>query len=402
MYQRQGGQAGAAASSRAWSEATRRLFAVPRKDKFWRDLFPLFAHATTFLAQLAREGHAPEQTAEGERFVAPARGFLLRDYMPEREALYQNGGEASVALLMWSYAATAGLSEEAAHWMRTLIEESRRADTPFILCAAGPDAVAEVLADGRFEDAVEVGIFTGRGMMVSHAAGPKDRATFEGRGVDLRGEFRKLPEDQRRLGDQHALISGPLPAAVALARLALTDPGKAASAGRRVAALCRQQAEDEWGDQELWGTAAELFDLSSAANPDASRITDCGRAVEGDGARAVALRVLSYILGAWHATPEQAIAYHLGVIEALLRWYPPTGGVRRRLLTPYLTEFWQRAARDQRFAFRAPSLTAAAIESAAGGPERDRIRAVLAAAAGGFRIRGAHEVLDRLRAPSGG
>ena len=106
------------------------------------------------------------------------------------------------------------------------------------------------------------------------------------------------------------------------------------------------------------------------------------------------------MLATWHASPDEAIGFHLSIAEVLLRWFPAEKSVRRRLLTPYIESYWRHAARERRFAFQLPDLTVAAIEEALAAPEADRIRAVLSAAANGFRIRGAHEVLQRIRAVS--
>ncbi len=231
VFQVQGGQAGACAAFAAWSEAMGRFFGVPRKDKFWRDLFPLFAHATSYLTLMAREGRPPERTSDGGAFIAPARGFLMKEYTPQREGL-----EASVAFVMGSYGAAAGAGEEAARWMRLAVEESRRVGAWFILVASGAEAIAEMLACDRFEDAVEMGVFVGRGKVVRLAIASRASGNFEGTGVDLSAEFRILPENQRRLGDCFALISGVLPAAITLVRLSLSNSAAAVSAGQRLAA----------------------------------------------------------------------------------------------------------------------------------------------------------------------
>lgn len=82
----------------------------------------------------------------------------------------------------------------------------------------------------------------------------------------------------------------------------------------------------------------------------------------------------------------------------LLQWFPAAESVRRLLLTPYVKSYWQHAARERRFAFRAPDFTAPAIDAASAASGADCIRTVLSAAANGLGIRGAHEVLQRLRA----
>jgi hypothetical protein len=397
LFRSQGGQAGALTAFPAWSEAMRRYFGVPRKDMIWRDLFPVFAHATSYLFHLAREGAAPEQTIEGGVFVAPSRGFLLTDYMPGREAYYCESGHASVALLLQSYATAARADAESAYWMRMAVEESRRTGAAAIQVASGKAAVAEMLAAGQFEDAVEMGVFVGRGMVTNHARGPKTRETFEGVGFDVAAEFTKLPEDQRLMGDRFALITGLIPTAMAVVRLSLTDAAAAVGAGNRVAAMCRELAEDPSGDRELWRTASEFFAVSSVESTNTTQIVGRLVKIEGDGEKEIAIRILGYVLCSWHASPDEAMASHLGMIETLLRWFSPGESVYRLILMPFIECYWRYIAEHRRFALRAPDLVIAALESAARTSERDRVYAVLSAAAGSFRIRGAQEILQRLR-----
>lgn len=400
LFCTQGGQSGALNTFPAWSEAMRQFFGVSSKDKIWRSLFPLFAHATSYFFQLAREGTVPERRAEGDLFVAPRRGFLLKDYSAESEALYTESGHATIPLLLQDYGVAAQQDDEAAHWMRMAIEESRRTGAVTIQISSGSAAVSHLLATDEFEDAVEMGVFVGRGLVVSHAQGPKPRETFEGVGMDVAAEYRRLPEDQRRLGDQFALITGIIPTAMAVVRLSLADPPAAVSAGRRIAAMCRALAADPLGDQELWRTAEEMFTLSSVDRTNTTGIADRIKAIEGDNERAAAIRILGYLLCSWHAGPSEAIAAHLGMSETLLRWFSPGNATYRLVVMPYFESYWLSTAERRRAAITAPDMVYAALASASHGPQRERVYAILSAASLGFRIRGASDVLQRLRQAS--
>ncbi len=397
LFHTQAGQSGALATFPAWSEAMRQFFGVPHKDKIWRDLFPLFAHATSYLTQLAREGSAPERTTEGDVFITPTRGFLLKDYMPEREALYSESGHSSVSLVLAGYGTAARNDEDAAYWMRMAVEEARRTGAVTIQIASANAAVALLLASGQFEDAIETGVFAGRGLVVSKAQGPKPRESFEGVGMDVVAEYRRLPVDQRHLGDPFALILGVIPTAMAVVRLSLTDPTAAVATGRRVASMCRELTANSLGDQELWRVANELFELSSVESTNTARIVACINGIEGDGEREVALRILGYVLCSWHASPSEAVRAHLGMSETVIRWYAPGGETYRLVVMPYFESFWRSTAENRRSALIAPDVVNAALESASQTPERERVCAILSAAAIGFRIRGGNEVLQRLR-----
>jgi hypothetical protein len=382
-------QAAARALFPAWSETMRVFFGERRRHKIWRDLFPLLSHATTYLTALAREGAAPEATIEGEPFLAPQRGFFLKDYLPEREALYRSGSEGGIAFVLRLYATAAGNREEGRYWAQMAIEESRKAGAAFIQVVSGMDVIADLLTAGRFEDTLETGLLVGRGMVVQEAAGPKTRETFEGFGVDLAAEFGKLTEERRHLGDQFALISGVIPAAIEIARLSLVDSPKATAATRRTAAICQQLAADEHGDAAMWRTAADLFELSCGDGTHLAHMLDYINKITGEGDTQTALKILGYLLLTPHATPSQVISYHLGIIERLQRWLLRHESVNTQILTPYVVAYWLHAARTQRFAFGTPVVAIPAIEEAANAPESQRIYAILSAASLGFRIQGA-------------
>jgi hypothetical protein len=256
------------------------------------------------------------------------------------------------------------------------------------------------LIDGRLEDALETGVLAGRGMMVQRAFEPKTRETCMGIGIDFVAEFRRLPDDQRRIGDGFALITAVLPAALWMVKISLSDPSAAIAAGGRAAAVCSQLADDEFGDRDLWRITAELFAVSSVDRTNADQIISRIMAVDGKDEKALALRILAHLLATWHATPTEAIRFQFGCIETLQHWYRDNHSIYHLILVPYIQSFWQHVINECPFAFRAPAVTSAAINAAAEVPETERIHAVLSAVASSFPVRGAQEILANLRKAS--
>ena len=397
VFQQHGGTAGAVAAFKTWDEAVRRYLATSNKEKIWRALFMMFAHVTTYLSELCRTGRPPEQMIDGKPFAVPARGFLMKEYTPELEALYRVDGEATVALMMGVYARAVGAGEVAADWAARAVDESRRIGAAYTQVVAVIEAIPDVVAAGRFEDAVEMGVFVGRGMVARNELNKHPGVNFEGLGVDLQLAFQNLPLEKRWSGDQFAVILSVLPTAMAIVRLSLTDPKAAEAAGRRIAAICREMADDVLGDQVLWRAAAELFEHSVEAEAKVTRIDAVSQTLEAGTERANAARLLGCVLATWHASPAEAMRYHLSAAEALIRWYPAGGTPHRLVFLPFIESYWRHIARHQRFALKSPDLTVAAIEAAAAVPETQRLHAILSGAANGFTIRGKSEALEQLR-----
>jgi len=393
-FDSQGGQEGAIAVFPAWSEAMRQFFSIASKDDIWRDQFALYGHVTGYLSQLATYGTAPDRTIEGEKWIVPGRRFLMKEYLPEREAFYKPGAEASLFWVMAEYASRARADEDSAYWMQRASEEARQSKALFIQVICKKDAIADLLTRGRFEDAIEAGVFAGRGMVLPRTSGPEN---FGGLGVDHTAEFKKLSPEKRRQGDAFSVVAVMIPTAFWIVRMSLRDPAGAISAGLRVAAICRQLSEDDWGDQDLWRTTAEFFEMMSVEQANSGQILEQTKKMKRQDERGLALRVLGTILATWHASTEEAIHCQLACIEVLLKWFAPRETVHRLILLPYVQSFWQRAAQECRFTFRTPDLTVAAIQAACALPEANQVAAILIAASEGFAMRGLGDVVRNLR-----
>jgi len=237
----------------------------------------------------------------------------------------------------------------------------------------------------------------GRGMLVHREIRPMTRENFLGLGIDMTAEFRKLPEEKRYQGDYFSLITVLIPAAIWIVRLSLTDPSAAIAGGLEIASACRQLADDEWGDKELWCTAADLYEATSVERTNVEQILTRVRTLQGPSEGSDAVRVLGYILATWHAGTDEAIQLQLASIDLLLKWFSQTESVRRLILVPYIESYWRKAARESRFTFRSPDLTVSAIEATLTVPEPRRVQAILCAAAGGFHVGRFSDILRRLR-----
>ena len=385
-FELDGGQAGAIAAFPEFSAAMRRLFATPARGRVWKDLVVLIGHAAGFLTSMAREARAPEHTMDGEPWVAPSRGFFSKGFSVERVDFYRAGSEAGLFSLMREYSIAASNVNDAAYWSKLAISESRRVGAIFVQAIASISSVAELLASGALEDAVEAGVFAGRALEVHHAMKPLTRENADGIGVDLEEELKKLGTDQRRHADSFSLISALVPAALWIARISTSDRGAAADASRRAAATCRQLAEENGVDPEMWRASAAFFDLASEEQGNATPFLGRVRTIQGTDEAASALKTLGLILATPSASLSEAMHCQLTCVNKLLRWFLPHDTVYRLLMLPYIETFWQKAVDERRFLFRSPDVTCPAILAAIAEPEARRARAVLLAAAHGFEI----------------
>ncbi len=393
----QQGQKGAIAAFQYWSDAMRRLLDVQSKDKLWRDAFVLFGHITGHLAQLAIDGTSQDETLDGERSIPPSPGILQKDYMPEREQCYRAGSEAGVLWLMRQYASASSSEDESIYWMKQAIQESREYGQTSIKVVIERDAVVDLLASEYWEDAVEAGKFAGRGLVVLSEYPDLVKRERDGETVDFDASFKDLSQQLRFKGDDMALIIVLIPATFALVRLSLLNAEAAVAGARRVADACRVLSEDDGSHQEMWRTSEQLFLFGCDNGINSKQILAITRQIAGADEGPMSLRILGLIIATWRSSPADAIHCQLSCVERLLTWFSPDEPVYRFLLMPYVQEYWQKVAREQRFAFRNPSDSIPEIEAALTSPERVRVRDILLAASGGFRISGLQIVVERLR-----
>jgi hypothetical protein len=297
---------------------------------------------------------------------------------------------------MHVYAAAADMVGESTSWLKRAVDEARRVNASFIIVLTSLDAIPELIVGGFMEDAIETGVLAGRGMVVSNQE-KATRENFDGHGVDLAKEFQKLPLEKRRDGDAQSLIRGVIPAAMWIVHRSLSDASAAISMGRRVAAVCRQLADDGSGAQDRWLIAAKFFELSSVARANAHQILAHVRTIEGDSEGDGALRVVGLLLATWHAAPSEAIQIQLRNFDTLMHWFKPGSSVYRLVFSPYIESFWWHVSTAKRFTLRCPNQVEAALRAASESPEAERVGAVLQAACNGFRIQGIDEWIKRAR-----
>jgi hypothetical protein len=98
------------------------------------------------------------------------------------------------------------------------------------------------------------------------------------------------------------------------------------------------------------------------------------------------VRILYCLGAALHGRVEEALMAQLCVMEVLFAWMPPSWGSHRRLLLPYVEQFWGDRIARQRFSFRGPSAVEAALVQAKSVPQDQRVRAILRAVRVGVRV----------------
>ncbi|MEI9935821.1 MAG: hypothetical protein WDO69_01225 [Pseudomonadota bacterium] len=282
---------------------------------------------------MATMGRRPQGvTADGEAYAEPALGIFLK-YHRTRHLLHEPGRES---LLKSSMALLANALDDDARcvfWTKaTILTPTVSGPEPIVLMF---DTVDLIRAE-RFEEAV--------------------------------GHIAELPNATAAI--MHLLLV----AAVALAHTWLDSPSKAAHDARMLA-VCMRALVVEPKDAELWTLCADLIEQGFDPMTDSSLVKALLRRSGGNDV------VLTAGLLALTLREDQpaanAASAHVRISKRLLDQQQIFMPLHRRLLLPFMFEYWQSLTARSGFLFRTPSEVRTAIAAAAGAPTRTRAQRLL-------------------------
>jgi hypothetical protein len=395
LFLHYGPSAGPAAAFEAWSEAAERLFAARDDSDQWKDTFVVFGHMNSYLTSLATTGRPLDRIQDGSDWVPPQRGLFLLT-VPGRVAYYRPSADAALMWLLAQYGDAVGNDKLAVRWLSRASEAVGDRLT-VMQSTIARDLIPTLLLDDRYDDVIDNGLRVALALHAFRLAQASAHPLKEE--TDLAAIVDRMSAEQRAAAERDAMPLAVIPAMLRIGTLALTDQEAAFRAGRTVASACRQ-VSDGARDRQLWEGVADVFDRTCREEATSQQLIDLSRTFrQGEHA---ALGVLCYLGAALHGTVEEAFAAQLCVMEALFTWAPPRWGVHRRLLIPYVEQFWGHRLARQRFSFCAPSAVEAALAEARMTSLDQRVRAVLRAVRIGAQVAIPGQCLAWLNGPAPG
>jgi len=375
-----GGQAGARLIYADWSEATERLLKAADESTAWQDLIVVFAHTTSYLASLAKDGTPPDKARDGGEFIAPRRGWFML-IGAQRAGLYFPGSRVGLLWLMARYAEAADEQSEALTWMSRAADATEEVPGSYIEAAIGLELVPALVAADRYEEALQAGVHGSRAMVVmrSRKGSPFEELFRPGR--DPSAEVSALNDEEARQAEHFAVISALVPVVLRIARRSLEDRAGAFTSGQHVSSLCRQFVSVSCLP-ELWTSAADVFSQGCSESGSTERLVELGNSF--DAGADPELRVLAYLASSMHSAPFDAFCAHVACMERVYGWYSTDSATYRLIVLPYIEDFWTRVVEHSRFYFSAPTLVVEAMAQARSADEAERGKAILRAVRLGF------------------
>ncbi len=340
---------GPASAFTCLDEAALVLFASRTDSASWKDLVVLFTHTVVFLNALATTGSSPVgTTADGEDYGGVDPGLFLT-YQSQRHKLFTPQHECQVYYWMATFADTVGAEERLCYWQ----EKGRHA-----AIAVGQTYVLQHLNLFRITQLVAEG---------DHFAAIRSAAD----------------------GQDSAAGIAVLSLTLAIASTSLVDRAAAALSAANAAKLMLDMAPAST-EGSLWHLGASALDEGFKLDTTASAILETANQPALHGLVRSALRLMAAARD--DVCPVTAAQVHIECCITTLAQREILMHMHRRLLLPFLSEYWVRFAGRSGFLLRTPAMTRAAIARAVGAPVDIRAQSILREVVWGLGATSAPEV----------
>lgn len=369
----------------AFDEAAERLLACKEDSIFWKQLFVVFGHVSGYLSKIAWDGQPPLQTEQAEAYVPPFRGILMI-YLPERADLYEENRLCFIFPQMAMFAEAVGNDERSGIWALRGIDVARRAGVLEAIAALGQQALAPLLLHGRYAEAIDAAVESCVAVVACDERRKQGSPCLES-GLVPTDVLGPKPNDLWKFAEHQAVPEALIPLLFCLGKLKLSNPTAPPKHAREVQTICREVAMTA-ADRDLWESAAKMLETIFGADVSWHEVHQQANAAIRSGHDA--LGMIGYI----GISLRDDAPLHVSVTcQAVVMSYLShiilnhKSSVYRRILLPFLSDYWQSALRREPFRFIAPDLVADTLRAALEKPLEQRAQAILNTILDGLGVR---------------
>lgn len=374
------------------------LLANKADTETWRDLFVIFGHVSGFLSMIAHTNVGPERTITGEQYLPPFRGIFQQARLTERAMRYDGRRDCFLFAQLALFAEAVGRDERVAVWASRGLEAARSANQAIVRSGLGLTTIPAFVIDGRYGEALEVGLDASA---VQIALRRQEKAGLDilTNEIDIDSALESLPNDDREQAEYNAAIHALLPIAFHLQRRTLDQPGESRSDATEVIQLCRHIRETAT-DERFWYIAANILEQTFLGEMRGEELVEWGNGPELQPYSV--LRILCYL----GATLKRDISVrdvaqaHLAMMPTVYRLIAPPLAAYRRIVLPYLVEYWSTRFQRARGLFGSPQLLGEALAEARQLPDAVQAQRILNSVSISLGIRPTGETRDWLSSGS--
>jgi len=350
------------------------LLRYKQRSDIWKKLFTAMGHVGSFLAQMAKFGKVEEGFPPAKRgvFLYGLTDRFLSAFRPEREAF--------IFSVMTTYAEAVGNDSRATELALEGLELARRMKLPIVIGALGPKAVAPLLMANKFAEAVDVGLQAATCVVAS-----RDSQSVLSSSTDLMATLGAKPSSGWLMAENQGMMLGVVASVFRLGQMWLDSPPSCRQGVQGVIAACKRLGESA-AYPHAWAKASELLEETFLRGVPQWRLRE--RVHEAGLKQVSAVHVLAYLL-----TPfaEDAIVDVVAPCQAMalpdvVKLLPADSPMSRRIILPFLSQYWRATFSQQRSRFNSPRLVEGSLNEALAAPEKSRPSAILRAMLDGLGV----------------
>ncbi len=365
----------------ALDEAADNLISSPTRDAYWKGLFMCFGHVCGYLASIARTGQPPAAARDGGPWVAPERGFFFRDH--ERAVdLYAERQSPGIFVHLVLLAEGTGNDGGADKWAAKGLEAARAANLATVAGVFADLSITAQVTRGEYQAATDLGIECGRrAVATKYLMDHGRRPLWED--FDVHAVLQEAGGSFHEQAERHGAISALLPITFHLAKDATVAQ---VDVSERVGRLTQylEELATKSPCREYWESLIDVLSQVFIQRKRPSELIQLGN--EHDD---WLVRILAFLGATLHpdVSLTTAAVNHLAVLSSSSTLLDVVIGAERRIVVPFIDEYWRRAFDRERFRFSAPREVDRDLRTAVGAPAGTRTRCILRTITAGLGVR---------------
>lgn len=326
---------------RYYETAVEILLKSDKNQEEWKSLFVCFGHASGYIMSLVTSGKPPESTRDGDIYVAPERGFFVVD-RPLVASVYKPENDFFLAAHLANLCEYLNKREKASYWILQAFDIARHRGAGKNIGLLGSQALPILLQEGQFALALDVSLE----MQTIFA--------MYSRGLDYQTDpiqaLGSKPNENWDSIEQSAAEDSIVLASLRTLQLLVQDPERASDSTMEIIALCKQMvltasSTSFWKSMEVATEAILKNDLSF------SELAQRGNSTINNWR---SVKFLYYVGASLKASPVDALRIYIAMLPFLEGRYQHWEELYKRIIVPFVTEYWIGILAQYRYDFLAP------------------------------------------------
>ncbi len=364
----------------ALDEAAEILIFQQNESTGWKGCVIVLGHV---VANMITSTGPVELPAEPSVDEAVSRGMFLCVGAAPTELLDDHRRHFFYPMLV-SFAEAVGNDERCEYWAIKGMAVAREAGVIDAIAMIGRGVLPSLLLAGKYVDAISITIECYTAMYASTASRKSGDQALQ-TGVVASDVLGPKTNSVWRDIEISCLIHGLLPVVARLCHVKLKSSEDAAAHAIEVCDLCDQIAETA-ACPKMWQEVSELIRLAFVDSASHKDIHERANHAAENGS--TALQTIAYLVES--VTPDVPLTAAV-LCQAVTCQYAAAelataSTVYRRVILPFLADYWRDAVARERFRIRSPATVETSLEEAIQRPADEQAQAIFRAIIGGLRL----------------